>query len=226
MIFLKILGGIALFLLLVALIPVRIRVVYDKGIAAYIPVLFFKIRIYPRKPKLKSMSKKKYDKLTSPKKKKKKKKDKSKAPEQEPAADKAKERPGISGILGVVGDIKSAVGVILKRLNAYLKVKIYAFWINVSCDDAAKTAVTYGAVSGSVGTVMSIINDRCRVKYPKNAQTGVYCDYLSGHTSLKVDIRFSIFIWQIIAIGIKALLSFIKIKTKLEGKKDAGNKNQ
>ncbi len=215
MIVLKILGIIAFLLFLIAVIPIRIRVAYDSGsVTAYIPVLLFRIKLYPRKPKLKSMSKKKYDKLKSEKKEKKKKK---KDEEKTETAEK-KKRISVSDVFGIVGEVTEAVKEILNKIADYLKVKIYALRIDVSCDDAAKTAVAYGAVSGSVSALMGILNDRCRISYSRNSDSGVYCDFTSGRSSVKVDLRFSVFVWQAAVLGIKSILSFIKIKSKLEDK--------
>ena len=221
MIFLKILGAILLLLFLILIIPVRIRIVYDQSVRAYIPVLFFKIGLYPRRKRLKPMSKKKYEKLKKPKKESKKEQKKKK-----PAETKEKAKLSVSDIFGLIGEVTEAAGDILKKITNYLRVKIHALKIVISTDDAAKTAIAYGAVSGAAGSLMTMLGDKCRIKYPSRAETGVECDYLSGNCSFKCDILFSIFVWQLLVIALKGLKVFIKFKTKSEVKNNAGNKNK
>lgn len=227
MIFLKILGIIALVIFLILMIPLRIRVSYYDNVAVTIPILFFKIKIYPKTPKLKSMSKNKFDKLNGKKDEKNRKKKKKKSIDSDSdRVTKSSNKLSVSDVLPIIGEISELVGKILSSLSDYLKVKIYALRFVISGDDAAKTAITYGTVTGAAGTLMRILEDRCRISYSRNAEAGVFCDFLSGHTTVKVDIRFSIFVWQVIALGIKALINFLKIKSKLEVRKNAGNENK
>lgn len=208
-------------------IPVNIRIKYNDTLICYAKVLIFKFSLYPRRHKLKSMSKKKYDKLKSGKKKDKKKKKRKKS-ENDTDAEKTekKTKMSFSDIIKLVRDVSSIVKKILERFNKYLKVKIYSFVILISADDASKTALTYGAVSGSVGTLMRIIEDRCNVKYSPNAETGIVCDYIAGSCDARIDMRFSLRVWQIVVLAFKALISFIKIKSKTEVIKNAGNEDK
>ena len=221
-----IIGCIVLLFLLIGFFPVRIRISYVDSLKVYIPILFFRIRLFPKKRKLKSMSKKKFDKLRSGKKKKPEKKKKKREESKEKPKEEKKKRLSFSEIRELVGDVRVIAGKIISKLRSYLKVKIYSLVIVISSDDASKTAITYGAVSGATANLMALLEDNCRISYSRGSSAGVYCDYLTGSCSAEIDIRFSIFVWQILALGLKALFGFIKIKNKTEVNKNAGNKDK
>ena len=48
MIALYIIGAIIALIVLIALIPIKVRIAYFDDIAIYLPVLFFNIKLYPR----------------------------------------------------------------------------------------------------------------------------------------------------------------------------------
>lgn len=219
---LKIIGGILLVILLILFIPIRIRLKYTDELEVFVPVLFFKIPIFPRKTKLKPMSKKKYEKVLAKEAEKSTKKERDKVSKEKkknkPIKDAKKKKISLSDITSLVGEILDAVGAILSKVGGYLRVKIYALHILISSDDAAKTAITYGAVSGTLGTLFGILEDRCHIKYARNAEAGVSCDYTCGSSELKCDVRFTFRIWQLISIAFNAFKKFISIKMKMEVK--------
>ena len=73
---------------------------------------------------------------------------------------------------------------------------------------------------------MGVIEDRCNIKYSKNARTGVYIDYTLGRCIFECDIRFTLRIWQIISLALSAAIAFIKTKTNLEVKNNVREQNQ
>ncbi|MBQ4054412.1 MAG: hypothetical protein IJD17_01770 [Clostridia bacterium] len=125
-----------------------------------------------------------------------------------------------------IGEILTQIKALLIKFNGHLNVRIYALRIVVSSDDAAATAVSYGAVSSSVSVLMGVIEDRCNIKYSKNARTGVYIDYTLGRCIFECDIRFTLRIWQIISLALSAAIAFIKTKTNLEVKNNVREQNQ
>jgi len=227
MLALKIIAGIAAVLLLIAMIPIRIRIKYDEKLTVFVPILFLHIYLYPQRGKLTFFSKNKYEKLISEEKnlsKKRKKKSKKIGKDTHFASEKRK--LSLAEIASLVKEIFSAAGKILEHFNKYLRVKIYALKAVISSDDAAKTAITYGAVSGTLGTLVGILEDRCHIKYAKNAETDIICDYIAGSCSAECDIRFSVRIWQAIKLLFIALINFIKIKSKTEVKNNVGNQDK
>lgn len=216
MTFLIILGAIILLFVFIALLPIRIRVSYDESLRVYIPILFFEIEVYPNKKKLRSMSAKKYRRLNTSKEKSVKKS--LTEADIKNGNTKKSSKLTINTIKPLIGELSSQISIILSKFASHLKVKIYALWVVISSNDAAKTAVTYGAVVSSVSVLMEILEDCCNIKYTNNAKTGVYVDYTLGDCKFGCDVRFTLRFWQIVSLAISAVMAFIKSKIKLEVK--------
>ncbi len=220
-----IIGAILLFFVLLAFLPLRIRVSYKDQTRVYVPILFFGINLYPRRKKLKSLSAKKYRELNKPKSKKKKRKTKASSPEQT-SVENTENKLTLKTIKPHIGEIISQVSALILKFSGHLNVKIYSLWVVVSSDDAAKTAVTYGAVSSSVAILMALLEDNCNIRYSSKATTGVYVDYTLGKCKFECDIRFTLRVWQIISLAVSAAMSFIKTKIKLEVKNNVRKQDQ
>lgn len=214
---------ILLFFVLVALFPLRIRVSFNDSVSVYIPILFFKIPIYPTRKRIKSLSGQKFRELRKAKSKKKPTNNSSKADSE---SENKTEKLSFKTIKPHLSEITLYVKDLLYKFNRHLNAKIYALYVVVSSDDAAKTAITYGAVSSSVSVLMSILEDRCNIKYSTNAKTGVYVDYTLGKCIIECDIRFTLRVWQIISLAVSAAMSFIKTKTILEVKNNVREQDQ
>lgn len=224
MIALIIIAAILLLFVLIAFFPLRIRIAYDDSVNVYVPILFFRIPIHPKKKRVKSLSAKKFRELRKPE---------SKNKTTKKTANKSvKSEKNDSNTLSLktlkphIGDILSSVTALLSKFNNHLNAKIYSLFIVVSSDDAAKTAVTYGAVSSSVSVLMALLEDQCNIKYSNNAKTGVYLDYTLGKCIFECDIRFSLKVWQLISLAVSAAIAFIKTKTKLEVKNNVREQDQ
>ena len=219
-----IIGIILLFFVLVAIIPLRIRISYTDSVNVYLPFLFFRIPIYPRNKKLKSMS---AEEFRESRKQKKKKKPKAKQSVNKESADiNEQKKLTLKSIKPQLSEILNYVKALIVKFNGHLNAKIYALRIVISSDDAAATAITYGAVSSAVAALMGVLEDRCNIKYSKNARTGVYVDYILGKCFFECDIRFTLKVWQIISLAVSAAVAFIKIKTNLEVKNNVREQNQ
>ena len=217
-----IIGIIVLFFLLILFLPLRVRIAYTDSVNVYVPLLFFRIPLYPRKQKLKPMSAEEFRKSGLQKKSK-----KTKKPADKKATDnKSPEKLTIKSIKPHIGEIVNQVKALLIKFNGHLNAKIYSLRIVISSDDAAASAITYGAVSSTVSVLMGVLEDRCNIKYSKKARTGVYLDYTLGKCIFECDIRFTLKVWQIISLAVSAAIAFIKIKTNLEVKNNVREQNQ
>jgi len=221
---LVIIGVILLIFVLVAFLPIRIRISYSDSIRLFVPLLFWKINIYPKERRLRSMSAKKYRKLIAPKKEIKK-SSKSKST-QSSSEVMPKDKLTFSSIKPLIGEIFTHVLALVSKFSNHLNVKVYSLWAVISSEDAATTAITYGAVSSSVSALMGLLHDRCKISYARNAVTGVYVDYTLGECKFDCDIRFTLCVWQILSLVISAAMAFIKTKTKLEENKNVGKQDQ
>ena len=61
-----VIAAILLLFVLLAFIPLRIKIAYNDSVNIYLPILFFKIPIYPKKKRIKSLSAQKFRDLRKP----------------------------------------------------------------------------------------------------------------------------------------------------------------
>ena len=194
--------GIFAFFFLIFIIPIHVIVGLTDNVSVMVRVLFLKIPILPKEKKRKSKDK---DKKKKPKEKKKKekpdKKDKKKK--------KNKNKKKISDIVGLVQVLLDTVVALFKRLGRNFKIRVYAYEICVASEEAAKTAVMYGAVKTLSETIFLRLEDSINFKIVKGAPMGVYADFLEEKFKANVKIDFSISIAGVFGVLFAAIFKFI-----------------
>lgn len=194
--------GIFAFFFLIFIIPIHVIVGLTDNVSVMVRVLFLKIPILPKEKKRKSKDK---DKKKKPKEKKKKekpdKKDKKKK--------KNKNKKKISDIVGLVQVLLDTVVALFKRLGRNFKIRVYAYEICVASEEAAKTAVMYGAVKSLSETIFLRLEDSINFKIVKGAPMGVYADFLEEKFKANVKIDFSISIAGVFGVLFAAIFKFI-----------------
>ena len=194
--------GIFAFFFLIFIIPIHVIVGLTDNVSVMVRVLFLKIPILPKEKKRKSKDK---DKKKKPKEKKKKekpdKKDKKKK--------KNKKKKKISDIVGLVQVLLDTVVALFKRLGRNFKIRVYAYEICVASEEAAKTAVMYGAVKSLSETIFLRLEDSINFKIVKGAPMGVYADFLEEKFKANVKIDFSISIAGVFGVLFAAIFKFI-----------------
>ena len=194
--------GIFAFFFLIFIIPIHVMVGLTDNVSVMVRVLFLKIPILPKEKKKKSKDK---DKKKKPKEKKKKekpdKKDKKKK--------KNKNKKNISDIVGLVQVLLDTVVALFKRLGRNFKIRVHAYEICVASEEAAKTAVMYGAVKSLSETIFLRLEDSINFKIVKGAPMGVYADFLEEKFKANVKIDFSISIAGVFGVLFAAIFKFI-----------------
>ena len=190
--------GIFLFFFFIFIIPIHVTVGMTESVSVMIRILFLKIPILP-KPKKKK--KKKEKKPKEKKKKEKKPEDKTKK--------KKKKKKKISDIVGLVQVLLDTVVALFKRLGRNFKIRVYAYEICVASEEAAKTAVMYGAVKTLSETIFLRLQDSINFKIVKGAPMGVYTDFLEEKFKANVKIDFSISIAGVFGVLFAAIFKFI-----------------
>ncbi|MCL2518846.1 MAG: hypothetical protein FWF15_09820, partial [Oscillospiraceae bacterium] len=130
--------GILLFLISLFFLWVKVRIIYNETLKVTVGVLFFNFKLIPAKEK----------------KEKKPKKGKEITLEKVVEEKKEEVKPNI---LELISLIKNIITKITEQFNKHLNVSIKELHIKVATDDAAKTALLYGAVSQSVVYLLEII---------------------------------------------------------------------
>ena len=198
--------GIFLFFFFIFIIPIHVTVGLTESVSVMVRVLFLKIPILPKVKKKKKKKKKE-------KKPKKEKKKKEKKPEDK--TKKKKKKKKVSDIVALVRMLLNVVVALFKRLGRNFKIRVYAYEICVASEEAAKTAVMYGAVKTLSETIFLRLQDSINFKIVKKAPLGVYVDFLEEKFKANVKIDFSISIAGVFGILFAAIFEFIRSFIKM-----------
>lgn len=206
-----ILTCIALFIALLLSAKVGLRIKYADGLKVYIKVLFITVQIYPFKARKKryrhSMSKRKAQKIKSSlqKKPKKEKKKKQKKASHKKENEKKKSETQLSkdDILSVISIVLSFIKSFVGRFSGSVRLKASRIKIVVASDDAATTAITYGAVTQAINVLFPLLDKIKTVKrLPRGKELSVRADFTADTPSIELDI-------EIYVRAIKAAGSFL-----------------
>ncbi|MBR5263451.1 MAG: hypothetical protein IKV50_02025 [Clostridia bacterium] len=188
------LGLIGLLLLLLALlccVKLSLR-------AGYCETLLLKVGIGPVTLDLGSSLTAAKEEEEAPPKKKKKKPAKKQAPEKE---EKKKETPKkyteTPALTAIITAFKDLVLGILGRFAKHLRLEMLRLRVLVASDDAAKTAMEYGAVCTAAGLVVTAAEALPRTN-PKTVDVRIECDFLAETPEIDAEICLSIRIWRIV----------------------------
>ena len=226
-----IIGSILLLLALIIFVPLTATLVYENELRAYARVLCVRIKLFPRKKKKKrgphSMSRRKAAKiLASIEKKKQKKALKKKKKQLKKEEKEAKEgKKSFSDTLSTISSVTSIASDGLKRFGKRFHVRISVMQITVATPDAAKTAITYGAIESALAQLYATLGQCKNFKLPKDSKFFLNADFSKTETTAKIKIHFSFSIFAILAAAIGALLKDFIRKTKekayIKAKKEA-----
>lgn len=208
----------------IGMIKASVTIAYSDEVTLYLRVLFLKIKILPKKEpkKLNGMSTAKANKIRRKIEKKAEKKrlsaeEKKKLKAQKKAQGKKKSPQEIISIVQLVSKLAVAV---IERFARHLRIKIARIKLIIATDDAATTAIAYGAVSQSLNILLPALEEVKNFQKLKNADISVDCDFLSSEPVIDVKLGFSIRVWQVLHIALAALITLIKHKLKSDIKKD------
>ena len=172
-------------------IKITLKIRYTDKLGVYLKIFFIKIKLYPKKEKKTryphSMSKRKAKKIrdslkNKPKKGKKKKKKTNKKENEE-----GEESTDMLSILSIVS---SFVKHFIKLFTRSIRLKASRIKIIVATEDAAKTAITYAAVTQAVNLFFPLIDNLKTVKkLPKGKDLSVSVDFLTEKPTLDIDLE-------------------------------------
>ncbi len=208
-----ILLGIVAFFILLLSIPVHITLKADTDVAVEARVLFVKYALFPRKKRKKKVSPaKKTSKNTS-------------KPAQNAKKTTQKPKPK-RDILGLVKLILKLVVAVLKKFPRHFRVTVVRYEIAIGTDDAAKTALLYGTVTGLSANLFELLGKATRFRIKRNAPVNVYANFLSEKSEAKIVLDLSITIWGALVMAMAAGMAFVKAKMAGKTEKEEKTKNQ
>ncbi len=211
MLALKIIGfvllGLLALLVILLLVPVRLRVRYETELAATLWVLCVPVRLASKKEKPKTeqkADKPKPKKDAKPGKEEKKKKDVLALKQH---AKELKE----NGVAAAVEWLKEVAQRVLKaadRLLAAITVTNLAARVDVAGEDAAQTALTYGKICGAVYPALGVVESKLKVKKQDVQIAPAFC---LEKTRFCFDVRLKVSVWRVLVAALVLLIQYIKL---------------
>ena len=199
-------------LVLLVILPLGASVLYDEdGVRVRIVAGPLKIQVFPLKKKPKK-----------DKKKDKPKKEKQKKPTPEPGEPGVKKQPEKKG--GSWKDFLPFVRVgldLLNDLRRKLRVNHLKLHLTMAADDPCDLAVNYGRMKASLAGLLTQLE---RILVIKKRDVHVDCDFAASETVILARLDLTITLGRIVTIavvyGIRALMTYLKIKKQREGGAD------
>jgi hypothetical protein len=211
------------------LLQVQVIIEAQTSARVYLKILFIKIQLYPQKkkpPKLKDYSPKRIAKRAEKKKKKLEAKLKKKAKKEQKkkkkslqndannavGSQKPKKKMSVSDVVELVSLVLELSKTFFVRFGRRLRLDLTKIHITVGGEDAAKTALTYGAVSAGVSSLCELLDSIFTVKPKGNKDVIVDADFLSETIAVDIIVSASLRVWHALDIALAVAISFVKKK--------------
>ncbi len=234
-----VIGIIALLIAGIMLIRATVYIEYRDEVKLTVAVAGIKIKILPKKePKpinINDYSPKKFQKMLKKKEKqerkkllKKQKKDEKKqakklakkqAKEQAKKDIAAVHEKKKASLLENIALIKDIISIFFARFGKRFRIKLVRLNLTVASEDAATTAIMYGAATMGVHAILEILDKVTNLDYKKDSEVNIYIDYLSDKPTADVSLSFGLRVWHLFDILFAVARRFISHLIKTKSKK-------
>lgn len=203
---------ILLAILFIGSIKATVTIAYSDEVKLFVRVLFIKIKILPSKKgkRVGGMSAAKAEKIRKSLNKKINKKNLSAEEKKKRKAQKK----SVGDIISTVKLVSVLAVTVIEKFFKHLRIKIARIRITVASEDAATTAIAYGAVTQSLNILLPALESVKNFEKLKKADIAVNCDFASTEPEIDIKLGFSIRVWQVFHIALSALASLIKHKVR------------
>lgn len=134
--------------------------------------------------------------------------------------DEKKSAGDIVDMIKMLADI--AKKTVLKTWR-YIRIGVDMYDVSIGTDDAAKTALIYGGAAQATSYLFTFLDETAHFCVKRKAPVNVRADFLSAKTEAKIQMNFTIRVWQIISIAFTAGTAYLRGMKK--DKKENKNKN-
>ena len=191
---------------------IRYKIIFDDGIVVKAGLFFIWKTLYPKKKKPETKS----PETDSSKKKKPEKPEKKKE-------SAIKQLAGVSGGIDGKENYKEMFSFFLelvqkvviptaKKLKNKIKLKIKRLKVEIGSEDAAKTALIYGAASAGGTALIELLSSCVKLSFGKERDVGVVCRYDRTETTCAGELVVKLTPYDVIRIFLPALLKFLYIR--------------
>ena len=206
-------AAVVALVLFILLTPLKVRLIYKDGeVSVRTGALFVMTRIFPKKKKrvkIKDYSARAIEKLEQKRMRAKAKaeaKAKSKDKDKKKKTELGEKKGGEKSPLDALKFYANMVKRIAKKFARHAEAYIREFNITVGTENAATTALVYGAVSQSAAYVMALLEENFSVKYRRDGVFGIEADFISKKTDAEIDITIKCRVIHIIGMVLEAFI--------------------
>lgn len=195
--------GVLAVLFLLLLFPVRLTVLFKEKLSLKLHVLLFLFTLYPKKQRvrIRDYSKKK---LRGRRR-------KQKIKTQSEQKQKEKKPKSIKDALRTLRLLFSILKATYPKLLAVGHIRVHRLCVSVATDDAAKTALLYGAASQGTAYLLALLEESTRTTVGRDAVavTADFCD-----TQSKIDVKITITATplRLLWLALSACMAFLRAK--------------
>ena len=119
---------------------------------------------------------------------------------------KEKEKRDIPSLVRSVADI---LGVFLRQFSKHVKIRVLRYKIIIGTDDAAKTALLYGAAEQATAYLFTILGENAKFTFSKKNSL-VWADFTSDRTMADVKIDVSISVFGALAMLVPTYIAYVR----------------
>ena len=207
MLFLYILGGVLLFIALLCVIPVGLRIRYDEDFYVYAVFGFIKIKLIPKKNRIRvsDYSEKKMKKAAE--------KNRKKLEQSEKKSKKAKKESKDNVLTASLKDpdrrfdmiskLYDILTVVLSEFAAILKIRFFKLRAVIGSPEASTTAILYGGACAAAGNIVNLLGQYTDIEKNKKNSMDVAPDFTADKTTASADVSVTLCIGGIFVFLIK-----------------------
>lgn len=188
---------VIVFIYIVSQLPLKVIVAYDESHSVAVKLLFFKKQLSSKKDETDKAKK-------TPTKKVKK---SAKKP-----SEKSKAKNKLTAV-EIIKIIKDVIKPLTNKFLGYLRIDHYNIKVVIATDDAASTALLYGAASATLFSLLSVLEtikpSRRSIAGKNKSNAEIIPDFNATEISVNAHIIFSIRIWQFIYCAIRGSRDFL-----------------
>ena len=199
MIALYILLGIILLIGILLILRVKLIISCDENLNVYLRFFLIKFNLFPEKPKKRRKKKKKNNQA------------KSASAENTKSDEPNKEQ----SIVKKMWSIRKILLYTIEKFLGKLHFKFVRLNIVVGGDNAASTALLYGAASQGVSYLIEILDNISNVDISKRSEISIKCDFINQKSSIDGKIMLYISVAHILYVLIHFLKQSLKSKLKI-----------
>ena len=208
-------GAVILFFSLLLFLRIRLTLTLKDEVSVTLHVLCLRFRLFPKRKKIdpKRYSAKRAAKIAKKKAKKaaKAKKKAAKRKKQHTPTDPQQEEEKKATLSEKLRLLRALCAALFRRTHKHLRLHAARLHICVATDDAAKTAVLYGAVCQTLAYLLALLDRISRLKAVE-PEVAVRADYLSEKSTADVKVVVSLRVGGALLILCSAALAYIRAK--------------